>query len=124
MKKLVGITGCFLMLCNIIMYVILPSMPQSAAVPAEEISEVSEYDTSTPDDEEIEDSDTEDMAEMYILRSYNGLLAVFKGDSDVPYIETDVRIADLPYADMELLNTGIAVESYSELNRLLEDYCS
>ena len=113
MKKLVGITGCFLMLCNFIMYALLPSMPQTAAtIPQTE---------STPP---LVSQDSTVSEEIYTLKAYNGRLAVFRGTSAVPYMETDVYIANLPPADVELLQDGIAVQSMSELNRLLEDYCS
>ncbi len=118
MKKLVSITGCFLMLCNFIMYALLPSMPQTAATtPQTDTAELSE-----PTSLESQESNVSE--EVYILKAYNGRLAVFRGVSAVPSMETDVRIADLPPADIELLKSGIAVQSLSELNRLLEDYCS
>lgn len=115
MKKLVGVTGCFLMLCNVIMYMILPSVPQTDASP--ESSLYSNPFVSAP----TADAKT---TEVYILKEYNGRVAVFRGTSNTPYMETDVRIADLPQVDMDMLKTGIAVQTTSELNRLLEDYCS
>lgn len=114
MKKLVGVTGCFLMLCNVIMYMILPSVPQTDASPENSYSEP--FVSAPPVDTKT--------TEVYTLKEYNGRIAVFRGTSDVPYIETDVQIADLPQVDINMLKTGISVQTTSELNRLLEDYCS
>lgn len=62
---------------------------------------------------------------MYILKEYNGILAVFTPNSDTPQKKLpDVMIASLPEYDKLLLKTGIKVYSDKELQRLIEDYDS
>ncbi len=60
----------------------------------------------------------------YILKEYNGELAVFRGDSDTPYKLLGVPVSIMSDYDRKLLEAGIFTESQSELNRLIEDYTS
>lgn len=60
----------------------------------------------------------------YILREYNGELAVFRGESDTPYKLLDIPISVMSDYDKEILKAGIFTDSPSELNRLIEDYTS
>ena len=61
----------------------------------------------------------------YILRAYNGHIAVFYGDIiDSPGIETTIEIGSLRTVDREKLEKGITVNSYDEVLKLLEDFGS
>ncbi len=60
----------------------------------------------------------------YMLREYQGRLAVFTGENKEPDMVFDVYIHYLPEADRELLKQGIAVENYEQLTKLIEDYIS
>ncbi len=62
--------------------------------------------------------------EDFIIKEYNGSVAVFKNGKDLPFKTTETMVADLPTADRELLKKGINVASTEELSRILEDYCS
>ncbi|MGE4484113.1 MAG: BofC C-terminal domain-containing protein [Oscillospiraceae bacterium] len=64
-------------------------------------------------------------SEGYVLRSYEGNVAVFYGEFQaVPAIETNISVEDLRSADRELLESGIRVSSYEDVVRLLEDFNS
>lgn len=60
----------------------------------------------------------------YIIKEYNGKLAVFESGSDTPFRITDLDISVLPEADRKALQNGIKAANRKELNRILEDYCS
>lgn len=60
----------------------------------------------------------------FIIKEYNGSVAVFENGQDLPFKTTETMVADLPTADRELLKKGIGVGSPEELSRILEDYCS
>lgn len=60
----------------------------------------------------------------YVVREYEGKVAVFVGGDTQPGMVLDVYVSYLPEADRRLLETGIAVEDYPKLVRLLEDYAS
>lgn len=58
----------------------------------------------------------------YIVRDYNGWVAVFPYASDNPQTVTGVSVAILPERDQNMLERGISVYSDDELFTLLEDY--
>lgn len=60
----------------------------------------------------------------YVLKEYDGKIAVFENDADIPFRITDVYVKNLPQEDRLLLCEGIHAENDSELALLLEDYCS
>ena len=61
----------------------------------------------------------------YVLREWNGQLAVFrKGSTHPEMVYEDVAVAALPVQEQERLKQGIEVSDRSALNRLLEDYTS
>lgn len=70
-------------------------------------------------------SDSEDEATgEYMLRAYNGRLAVFmKGESE-PQMIFDIPIKTLPEYDRRELEAGISVRDYQSLVALIEDYIS
>lgn len=61
---------------------------------------------------------------VYIVKEYNGNIAIFEENSDVPFKVTDIRLCELPEGDKKLLSKGIPASSSQELNCILEDYCS
>lgn len=70
----------------------------------------------------ISDNACIDMA--FIIREYDGCLAVFRGEAEKPYYILDTKIEYLNEYDRELVRRGIAVYSETELRRLIEDLTS
>lgn len=60
---------------------------------------------------------------IYILKDFNGRLALFENNSDIPLEVFDIFTSSLPQKDIERLNKGIKT-SYEELEGLLEEYLS
>lgn len=60
----------------------------------------------------------------YVLRSYEGRLAIFREGGDTPEMIFDVYTRLLPQADRERLEAGITAPDYETLTRLIEDYTS
>lgn len=106
MKKAFVVLGCFLVGC--ILFIIFTG---------QNIDKNNSSAIDTP-----QSNDTSNL--MYVVKEYNGNIAVFKKDNDTPLRVTDVRLNELPYGDKKLLNKGIYVSTSNELNCVLEDYCS
>ena len=117
MKKLVTVTGCFMFICIMITSVILPSMPRAGAA-----ENNIDADTQSVVQSDEEQSEQENFT--FIIKEYQGKVAVFQGQASEPLFVSDVSISSLPLADKEILSEGIEVSSERELNRLIEDYCS
>ncbi|MGI5895036.1 MAG: hypothetical protein ACOX6P_10675 [Candidatus Merdivicinus sp.] len=60
----------------------------------------------------------------YILREYNGQLAVFAWGEETPRQVIELNVEMLPPYDQGLLRAGIEAADEQELARLLEDYTS
>ena len=60
----------------------------------------------------------------YRISVFNGKLAVFEGESKLPYKVYDTYISNLPDEDAKILTDGIRVNSSSELNKIIEEYTS
>lgn len=60
----------------------------------------------------------------YRISVFNGKLAVFEGESKLPYKVYDTYISNLPDEDVKILTDGIRVNSSSELNKIIEEYTS
>lgn len=60
----------------------------------------------------------------YLLRAYEGKLAVFTEDLVTPDLVFDVYVRTLPEADQKQLERGIRAGSYEDLTKLVEDYIS
>ena len=58
---------------------------------------------------------------VYIVRSYNGKVALFMNNT-TPAVETDIDVNMLRAHDRQLLEHGIEVSTYEEALRLLEDF--
>ncbi|MEE1281712.1 MAG: BofC C-terminal domain-containing protein [Acutalibacteraceae bacterium] len=60
----------------------------------------------------------------YIVREYDGMVAVFYNGQDKPVKVTDRYISALPQQDINELKRGIQVDNEENLRKLLEDLCS
>lgn len=58
----------------------------------------------------------------YTLREYEGQIAVFSDDSEMPVKVFDTAVSALPKSDREQLKLGITVETPEELQKLIEDF--
>ena len=106
MKKLIIISSCIVLMCFIVSFGVLPTIKSHS-------------------NESIPESQSSSSSSLsYVVKDFNGNIAVFENGKNSPFKITDVPINSLPYADREILRKGIAVTSKSELNRILEDYCS
>lgn len=57
----------------------------------------------------------------YIVKDFNGSVAVFEPENPNPVRITDVYTSSLPSSDQKMLSRGIKVQNQSELHALLED---
>lgn len=105
MKKLVLITGIILMVC------LFTSVYASPAVTAG---------TNTAATEENKGS----VNEVFMLKSENNRIVVYKFGEDTPYIITDTLVSTLPKGDIMLIEKGIEIKGEENLKKSLEDYCS
>lgn len=71
-------------------------------------------------EQQVLQSDTQ----RYILKDYNGRLAVFYETSDVPNEIFEIYTRSLPKEDGEKLKDGILIIGANELSKVLEDYTS
>ncbi|MEY8357674.1 BofC C-terminal domain-containing protein [Anaerotruncus colihominis] len=79
----------------------------------------------TPSDASSEQTVSEDPSNYpYLLRAYEGKLAVFTDDLVQPELVFDVYVRTLPELDQEQLSRGIRVKTYDELTSMIEDYIS
>lgn len=60
----------------------------------------------------------------YIVKDFNGNIAVFNSIDENPIKIIDIYTTNLPKADQEMLLKGITVKNQAELDTLLEDLCS
>ena len=58
----------------------------------------------------------------FVLKTYEGKIALFRENSEKPYQILDIEVYLLPDADRELLEQGILAESEEELKKILEDW--
>lgn len=63
-------------------------------------------------------------SQIYIVKDYNGKVAVFKDGDTEPVRTTQQQVDALPKTDRDMLNEGVTVTGDDELRRLIEDYCS
>ena len=57
----------------------------------------------------------------YVLREYNGSVALFSDDGTEPIAQYSTPIDDVNPADAALLKEGIRLRGLTEVSRLLED---
>lgn len=60
-------------------------------------------------------------AEFYVLREWNGKIALLEEGADEPITVYNTKISSLYPADAELLREGIRVKTRFEVARLVED---
>lgn len=60
----------------------------------------------------------------YILKDYNGKIALFTSDREAPVEVYDIFTNSLPDRDAEKLSKGITASDEKELSKLLETYLS
>lgn len=60
--------------------------------------------------------------EMYLIKEYEGNVAIFKNGSDLPSQVLDCKIKNLPPDAKEALATGIKVSTDDELQKYIEVY--
>lgn len=58
----------------------------------------------------------------YLLREYEGRLAIFKENQSDPIKKFEVYIEELPERDIAKLKVGIKTDSFEGAMRLAEDY--
>lgn len=64
------------------------------------------------------------ISEEFVLKTYEGRLAVFSYGRDEPDTVFNVYVNRLPHYDQGQLNQGVTAKNYEELLRLIEDYIS
>jgi len=59
----------------------------------------------------------------YIIKEYNGQIAVFHIDNEkVPIIEYDVFITNFPDEDIDIIRNGIKKTNLDEVHLFMQDY--
>ena len=101
-KKRTILLVCLLALAGLILLLALPDAPQ--------------------DDPPPPSSPEESATPSYMVRSYQGRVAVFRFGEDTPLEIRDSSVHQFPEADRQLLAQGIPAYSEEELHRILEDY--
>ena len=105
MKKLVLITGIILMVC---LFTSVYATP--AATVGTQVS--------------VTDENKGNENEVFVLKSENNYIVVYKFGENTPYMTTDTLVSTLPKGDIMLLEKGIEVKGEENLKKSLEDYCS
>ena len=105
MKKLVLITGIILMVCLFTSVYASPSATVGTNATVTEESKGGEN-------------------EVFVLKSENNRIVVYRFGENTPYITTDTLVSTLPKGDIMLLEKGIEVNGEENLKKSLEDYCS
>lgn len=77
----------------------------------------------TPTEEPTESSYATEY-KTYVVKEYNGMVAVFEKGNTEPVKITDRCVSSLPETDRFKLVGGIEAASDTKLRRLLEDLCS
>ncbi len=60
----------------------------------------------------------------YMLKEFNGMLALYENDLSHPKEIYNISISSFPEEDIKKLKKGIVINEADELYRLLEDYTS
>ncbi len=61
---------------------------------------------------------------VYILREFDGKVALFAPGQELPFQMTDISVTSLPYADQAALRRGLVLRGEEALRRTLEDFGS
>jgi len=74
-----------------------------------------------PESPETENRETE-RGYLYLIREYNGYIAVFGADPETPEMVLDKLVKHLPEYDRLQMREGIEIHSLMELSERIEDY--
>lgn len=107
MKRLVCITGMILISCLLAGTFFAPSTSVEAS------GDTQTHQTSGAREEDI-----------YVLKTENSYLVVYKKGEGTPYITTDTLTDSLPQGDIKRLEKGIEIKGKTELRKAMEDYGS
>ena len=105
MKRLVCITGVILIACVCMMTFFAPQ-------------------TSAEAQGSISNQQNLDLEQVYIIKSEENSVVVYKKGELSPFMTTDTLTSSLPKSDIISLNKGIEVKGEINLKKSLEDYCS
>ena len=105
MKKLVLITGIILMVCLFTSVYAAPAATVDTQV-------------------SVTDENKGNENEVFVLKSENNYIVVYKFGENTPYMTTDTLVSTLPKGDIMLLEKGIEVKGEENLKKSLEDFCS
>lgn len=111
MKRLVLITG-------IIVYTLFAI--SAFIVAADEGEDKTEQETTVSQTESNSDKSEDE----FILKSYNGRVAVADYNTNKIIWESDTLVEILPEEDQKMLEEGIYIKSIAKLRSYIEDYCS
>lgn len=64
----------------------------------------------------------EQTGSQYIMRDYNGRIAVFRNGEDFPDEVFDIFTSSLPKEESERIMNGIAIQDSQELQEMIEAY--
>lgn len=67
---------------------------------------------------------TQKEKETYILKDYNGKIALYKNSNNTPDEVFDIFTDSLPESDAKSLKQGITASTEQELQKLIENYLS
>ena len=77
-----------------------------------------------PSQSQSESKEKSPEAPLYTISEFNGRLAVFNYNSDIPIEIYDIKINTLPILDYEKIKTGVNVYTKESLYILIEEYTS
>ena len=60
----------------------------------------------------------------YLMKEYEGKIAIFEADLSAPVRTLDIFVHNLPEYDQQELKNGIPLDSMEEVNQRIEDYDS
>ncbi len=106
MKQLVCITGIILISCLLAGTFFAPSTS------AESSQNTQTQQTSASEDD------------IFVLKTENSYLVVYKKGENTPYITTDTLTDSLPQGDIKRLEKGIEIKGKTLLRKAMEDYGS
>lgn len=73
---------------------------------------------------EFESLSSQNESDYYIIKEYQGKIAIFEDDITTPYAIYDTYTSVLPETDRQKLKEGILVKDKDELQKVIEDYTS
>ncbi|MDP4119883.1 MAG: BofC C-terminal domain-containing protein [Bacillota bacterium] len=121
MKKLFTVTGIIIVLCLVVSAGIMPVLQNVRAVDEKRNTQIS---TVTGRNVSSSGNSALQQAISYIVKDYNGKIAVFEEGQTEPFKVTNVPTNSLPKVDQNALKKGIKVKGQKELIKILQDYCS